>query len=316
MKKLLLLAIAIVLFGIYWSQRENASVTIPQPPRLSSLDFTRDKSGQAIREEISISISPGTIIQGDPAQITINGLSSTQAIKSLSFDGKPVPVFLYEGKSTALVGIDLRGRTGSYKLVLTLEDGQKVEGELVVGERAVAKAPLSIPEKLGGDTPEAEKELIKTLAEEASLISAVTTSDQKLWGNRFRFPLAGEVFITDTYGYTRLTGASTISHKGTDFRATVGTPVYAMNSGLVRLTKQLRNYGKTIIIDHGLGLFTIYMHLSEMNVKVDDLVQKGDFIGKSGETGYVLGPHLHITVRIGGTSIDPMKFMELLGHEQ
>ncbi|MDP3875286.1 MAG: M23 family metallopeptidase [bacterium] len=282
-------------------------------------------------ERLSFSIFPDTILQGDPARITVNGLNFTstdsispsttglgpsgllQAIKSLTFDGKPLPVFFYDGKPTALVGIDLRGKIGSYLLVLTLEDGQKIEKKLLVGKRIIAKAPFGIPEKLGGDTPEAEKELINTLIQESTIISAVPTSDEMLWSSGFRFPLADPVIVTDTYGYSRLTGASTISHKGTDLRATLGTSVYAMNSGLVRFVRNLRNYGNTIIIDHGLGLQTIYMHLSEMNVEVGDTVERGELIGKSGDTGYVLAPHLHITVRIGGISIDPMKFMELLG---
>jgi murein DD-endopeptidase MepM/ murein hydrolase activator NlpD len=122
--------------------------------------------------------------------------------------------------------------------------------------------------------------------------------------------------VTDTYGNSRVTGGSNISHKGTDFRAAVGTPIYAMNSGVVRLTRNMRNYGNTIVIDHGLGLHTIYMHLSEISVDLNQRVEKGELIGKSGDTGYVLGPHLHLTIRINGISIDPEKFMAIFGTGQ
>ena len=182
-----------------------------------------------------------------------------------------------------------------------------------MGERYIAKAPLGIPEKLGGDTPEAERELINTLVEEGKLISAVPTEDEKLWEGEFRLPIDEPITITDTYGYSRLTGASSISHKGTDFRAAVGTPVYAMNFGKIVFNRFLRNYGNTIIIDHGLGLHTIYMHLSEIGVPLGADVDKGEEIGKTGDTGYVLGPHLHLSIRIGGISIDPEIFMEIIG---
>jgi murein DD-endopeptidase MepM/ murein hydrolase activator NlpD len=93
----------------------------------------------------------------------------------------------------------------------------------------------------------------------------------------------------------------------------VGTPLYAMNSGTVRFTQNLRNYGNTIIIDHGLGLHTVYMHLSEIGVSLGQEVSKGQMIGRTGDTGYVIGPHLHLTIRINGISIDPERFMELFG---
>ncbi|MDO8565488.1 MAG: M23 family metallopeptidase [bacterium] len=303
MKKLLLLVIPVLIFGLYWSRRETVLVVNQRPT-------TDDK--QQVLGEISISTSPAAIIQGEPVLITVNNLG-TSTIKSLTVDGKKIPVFIHEGKPSALVGIDLRGKIGSYPIILTLDDGQKIESKLIVGERVITKAPLGIPDELGGNTPEAERELINTLVKEGAVISAVPTSPEKLWDGPFRLPIEPPITITDVYGYSRQTGASSISHKGTDFRAALGTPVYAMNSGMVRLTTNMRNYGNVIVIDHGLGLHTIYMHLSEILTKNGDTVAKGQLIAKSGATGYVLGPHLHLTVRINGISIDPLKFMALLG---
>ena len=84
-----------------------------------------------------------------------------------------------------------------------------------------------------------------------------------------------------------------------------------MNRGIVRMAEETRNYGKTIVIDHGQGLMTMYMHLSKIYVNVGEMVKKSQKIGLSGMTGYVESPHLHISVRINGTSIDPIKFLEL-----
>ena len=313
MKKTLWLFIPLALIAAYLVLRvpSDQKETVTNTASSISTNPTAE-----VPDGLSLSVSPSTVLQGNPAEISINGLDSVSTIESLSLDGRLLHVFLYDGKPTALIGIDLRGKTGPYELVLTLEDGQKIEKKLMVGARIITKAPLTIPDKLGGNTPEAEKKLISTLAEEGSIISSIPTSAEMLWSGPFRFPLSDPIVVTDIYGYTRLTGGSTISHKGTDFQAAIGTPVYAMNSGLVRFVGNLRNYGNTVVIDHGLELLTIYMHLSEVNVKVGDTLKKGDFIGKSGDTGYVLGPHLHITVRIGDISVDPMKFMELLGPNQ
>ncbi len=249
------------------------------------------------------------MVQGEPVLITVEGLAATTTVKSVTFNGRTLGVF----GASALLGIDLRMEGGTYPVVAALSTGETVIKNLVVGKREVVQAPLGIPDELGGNTPAAEKELISSLAQEGAIINSIPTSLVQLWSGGFRLPLDPPVVVTDTYGYSRLTGASTIAHKGTDYRAAVGTPVYAMNTGLVRYVGNLRNYGKVVALDHGLGLLTIYMHLSEILVKEGDQVTKGSLIGRSGATGYVLGPHLHLTVRINNISIDPEKFLSLMG---
>ena len=263
-----------------------------------------------------ISISPGIIRQGEPALITAEGVTSTSTVKSFTFDNRPLVIFLHEGQVSALLGVDLRATPGTFPLVLTFNDGKELHQNITIGERVIIRAPFEIPEKLGGNTPESERILIYTLAQEGKIVNAIPTSNKKLWTEKFRPPLNGTLVVTDPYGYTRVTGKSTtMPHKGTDFQAAIGTTVYAMNSGVVRFTQNLRNYGNTVIVDHGLGLQTVYMHLSEINVTLGQMVERGEIVGLSGDTGYVLGPHLHLTVRVWDISIDAMKFLELLGSE-
>ncbi|MEX2010518.1 MAG: M23 family metallopeptidase [Parcubacteria group bacterium] len=303
MRKTLLLVLIIIIGASYLGWRAN----LAHKPEIAVPEDVL-----ATTTAPYLSTFPEEVIQGEPVLVRMGGLSTT-TIQSITFLNKPLSAFEHEGRTLALIGLDLKMTPGVYPIKAVLSDGTKMETDLVVGTRVIAKAPLGIPEELGGDTPEAEKELINTLVAEGIIINAIPTSKEKLWDGLFRFPLDGTPIITDTYGYSRLTGDSTISHKGTDFRAAVGTPVYAMNSGTVRFARHLRNYGNTIAIDHGSGILTIYMHLSEINTEVNKQVTKGELIGKSGATGYVLGPHLHLTIRINGISIDPMKFMDLFG---
>lgn len=313
MKTLLWLAIPVLLLTVYFVMPERKS----QPEAESGLPIQQTEVPNNVPavEPVSISVSPATLIQGEPARITINGLDSTSTIQSFTFDGKPLPVFIDEGKASALVGIDFHKKPGSYPLVITLDDGQKIEEEIEVGQRTVATTEFDIPKQLGGNTPQAEHELTSTLAQDTAIINAVlaTTSAEKLWNGAFRLPLDGSVTVTDVYGYKRQTGSVSLSHQGTDFRAAEGTPVYAINSGKVAFADTLRNYGYTVIIDHGLGLMTLYMHLSEIKVEKGDSLEKGDLVALSGNTGYSLGPHLHLSVRLNTLSIDPMKFLELMG---
>lgn len=265
--------------------------------------------------QVSLDPEPSVVIPGEPARILMRGVASPSDVKSFTFDGKPVPVFSGKGAIAALVGIDFHKKPGSYPLILTLGDGRMFKGNLEVKPRVMATAEFDIPEQLGGNTPQAEHELTTTLSTDSSVLNSVTekVTPERLWSTRFRFPLEGDPVITDTYGYSRKTGSVSLSHLGTDFRAAEGTPVHAINSGKVAYTGTLRNFGKTVVIDHGLGVMSVYMHLSDIKARENENVKKGDVIAKSGSTGYALGPHLHLSVRIDGLSIDPQKFYELMG---
>lgn len=261
-----------------------------------------------------IVVSPALVEQGDPAIITVVGFTSTSSIKSFTFNNRPLIAFMYDGYVTAFLGVDLYAPVGTYPLVLTLTDGKQVKGEITIRPRAEVRRPFDIPEKLGGNTSESINTLVRTLAEEGKIINALYTDYRVLWTERFGAPLTGSMAIDDIYGYTRLIGNSfTMPHKGTDYEADIGTSVYSMNKGVVRLASSLRNYGDTIVVDHGAGVQTVYMHLSKMNVVPGQTVEKGEIIGLSGDTGYVLNPHLHLTVRIWDVSIDPVKFLKLFG---
>ena len=100
-------------------------------------------------------------------------------------------------------------------------------------------------------------------------------------------------------------------HKGMDFHAATGTPVHAANGGVVVLARPLYYEGNCVVIDHGLGLYTISMHLSRIEVKEGQSVTAGELIGLSGATGRVTGPHLHWAVRWHDAYLDPAKLLAL-----
>jgi murein DD-endopeptidase MepM/ murein hydrolase activator NlpD len=264
----------------------------------------------AFAQTTSLSIFPEQIIQGEPILIQINGLTSISSIKKITFDKTILKVFLYQTKPTTLIGIDLYKKPGDYELVAELSDGQILKKTINIGKREKIEAPLGIPEKLGGNTTASQNTLVSTLALENQSLANIHTGLKAFWTQKFLPPLK-QTFITDEYGYSRKTGEYSIAHKGVDYRAKEGTPVTALNRGVVRVVRTYRNYGKTIVVDHGLGLMTFYMHLSKIKVNVGELVQRGQTIGLSGQTGYAESPHLHLTVRINGISIDPIKFLTM-----
>lgn len=255
----------------------------------------------------TISVYPETILPGDPLIITID---SILALSDIFFDNKKIPTFVYEGKTRAFVGIPFEEKVLKHNIKAIFENGKIATTSITLMSREKIERPLGIPEKLGGNTPEASKAIVNNLAIENATLVNIKTATTTLWKSAFGNPLEN-IFITDDYGYNRDTVGQTIVHKGTDFRASLWTEIRAMNSGIVRIAKTYIIYGNTIVIDHGLGVQTLYMHLSKINVKEGDMVEKGQIIGKSGSTGYAESAHLHISIKIGGVSIDPMKFMEL-----
>ena len=130
------------------------------------------------------------------------------------------------------------------------------------------------------------------------------------WSGAFTAP--ADAPISDVFGSRRVFNGKTSSpHQGLDFRVPSGTPIAAMNEGTVLLARPLYFEGNFVVIDHGQGLLTLYLHLSEFKVKEGDRVKRGEIIGLSGGTGRATGPHLHVAVRWQGTYLDPARLVRL-----
>ncbi|MBN2557504.1 MAG: M23 family metallopeptidase [Clostridia bacterium] len=125
----------------------------------------------------------------------------------------------------------------------------------------------------------------------------------------FVMPLDGE--LGTSFGRTRyINGANPYRHSGLDIDGETGDPIVAGNSGVVVMAEELIRCGNTVIIDHGMNLFTSYLHMSAFDVSVGDFVEKGDLIGKVGSTGFSTGSHLHWAATLNGNYISPLWLVE------
>ncbi len=258
----------------------------------------------------TLSVPRDTVTQGEPILLEFTGLNSLNNVESAEFLGKNFRFYNFDERIQALLGVDIHQKAGIYKINIRLKDGLTYEKRITVKDREKIPEPLGIPEKLGGNTTTSQNNLVNDLAKENATLENIKSSRVSLWWENFSLPLSN-IFVTSPFGYSRETGKYTIAHKGTDFRASEGTSVSAINTGIVRIVQTGRTYGKTLVIDHGAGVHSFYLHLSEINVKVGELVQRGQVVALSGETGYATAPHLHLSIRINGSSIDPMKFFSL-----
>ena len=212
----------------------------------------------------------------------------------------------------SLAGVAYETKPGTYDLALeaVMRDGHvlRIVKPVTVRAAKYKTSRLTVPQKYVTPDPEtlkrieAEKEI-----KNAAFAHFIPSPD---WAGNFVAPVPMEV--SENYGTSRTFNGKLASvHRGTDFRAPLGTPVHASNAGEVVLARELYYEGNCIVIDHGLGFMTMYMHLSQFDVKEGDKVEKGRTIALSGGTGRVTGPHLHMSVRWNGEYLDAMKLLAL-----
>jgi len=131
-----------------------------------------------------------------------------------------------------------------------------------------------------------------------------------LWQGPFIMPVQNA--LTSPYGVGRSYNGQPVSsfHGGVDIEGAVGTPILAANRGRVVWAEKTEVRGNLVILDHGLGVYTVYAHLSEFGVKTGQTVKQGEIIGKVGSTGLVTGPHLHWEVIVGGVPVNPLEWTQ------
>ncbi|HKW61520.1 MAG TPA: M23 family metallopeptidase [Candidatus Acidoferrum sp.] len=215
----------------------------------------------------------------------------------------------------AILGVDLEKAPGTYPLLVHVQAvADKPEAcTLQIPVRAGKFATERL--QVGKQFVEPSPEEIKRANEERDKLRAIfdQVTPEKLWDGGFRVPLDG-VTTGGNFGKRRvLNGQPGSPHGGVDFPAVTGTPIHAAQSGRVALAQELFFSGNTVVVDHGLGIYTFYGHLSEINVKVGDALQSGEVLGKVGATGRVTGPHLHWGLTVERARVNGLQLVKLLG---
>ena len=249
-------------------------------------------------------------------QIDTTNINPPISNMQLAFRKSIFPVFPHPINSTnnhfGLVSIPYRSKPGAAELELkwTTPAGQfsrKINVNIIAGKYRTDLLKVD-PARVNPN-----KKNIQRAQKEALKLKEIYDggSIARLWEKSYRLPMASK--ITSYYGNRRVFNGQLKSyHNGVDFRAPIGTPVFAANSGVVKLAENLFYSGNVVIIDHGTKVFTIYAHLSKIKVKTDQHIEKGQLIGLTGATGRVSGPHLHWGVKVNGVAVDPMQFVKII----
>lgn len=239
---------------------------------------------------------PGGIVRVDLG-------AEASARPQVRFDDHPVLVFRDQGHWQALVGIPLETTPGKYPLIVSDEQGRLETLELDIHDKTYPVQHLVVRNKHHVDPdPEdlARWEREKNMQDDAKLIwRAIETGPPEL-----ALPVIGR--RSSAYGLRRtFNGETRAPHRGLDIAVPKGTPVAAPGAGEVTLVGDYFFNGKTVFIDHGQGLISMLCHLDHIGVKTGQLLKAGQTIGRAGATGRATGPHVHWSVFLNGTAVDP-----------
>jgi murein DD-endopeptidase MepM/ murein hydrolase activator NlpD len=256
---------------------------------------------------------PNDLQQGSPALFTVEltrvpaRLSGKWIDKDLMFFKSSNPKIWY-----ALAGADLDTQPGTYDLALTATmPGHKIAHatkQVNIAAASFQSSAVEVPENFVEPDQASKKRIAEDQRFKNRAFAHLISKPQ--WSGNFISPVNAKA--TPSFGMNRIFNEElTSTHRGTDFPISGGSPVIVSNSGSVVLTRELFYEGNCVIVDHGQRLYTVYMHLSKIDVKDGEKLTKGERIGLSGDTGRATGPHLHLGVRWNGAYLDPVQLLGL-----
>jgi hypothetical protein len=254
------------------------------------------------------------VAQGVVVLISIKGLTTDSKVRGFWL-GDPVEFFKTdEGDYGSLLGIDLRLKPGTYPLKVNVSSPENRPLTLRKTLEVVAKdygvQRLSLPDNM----VTLDAETLQRVKKEGARFRQLwhRQSPKRYWRGSFVRPVPGK--LSTPFGLRRILNDEPRSpHSGVDMRAPAGEPVLSTNHGRIVLVGEFYFHGKAVVIDHGWGLYSMYFHLSEVNVSEGDFVGKKTIIGLAGSTGRATGPHLHWGVRLGGARVDPLALLRVTG---
>lgn len=245
-------------------------------------------------------VTPPALQPGAPFMLQVTAASSTPeaVLQGRALHFAPCG----DGCYSALGVVGLESRAGSHELVVH-EGGQTKTLALEVTAGEFKTQTLTLPEKQVTLGPEDQARADQEAVRFKAIWKTVTPAPY--WDGPFIMPLDND--FSSEFGVRRvMNGKQKSRHRGVDIRGASGTEIAAPNSGRIVMAADTFYGGNTIVIDHGLGVYTLYMHMLGFNVKEGEYITKGDLIGFVGSTGRSTGPHLHYGLKISAMTADPV----------
>jgi murein DD-endopeptidase MepM/ murein hydrolase activator NlpD len=260
-----------------------------------------------------VEIPSKALVPGDLLPVGLHARSPISRVECSFLEQQVLFYPLGDGKRwEALTGVDLETKPGLHSLTGTvwMADGRSkpIRKSLRVLPKKFPTQRIRVQQKYVTLNPKDSERAAREHRQLTEIWQSAT--DRRMWAEPFIRPVSSK--RATGFGRRRIVNGEPRSpHSGVDLRATTGTPIRAANAGRVVMAKDLFFAGNTIILDHGLGLYTVYAHCSKMRAKPGDQVAQGQIIGEVGATGRVTGPHLHWACRINGARVNPVNLTTL-----
>jgi murein DD-endopeptidase MepM/ murein hydrolase activator NlpD len=263
------------------------------------------------KSEPSIYVYPENPKQGDTVFVRVKS-NASQITGNL---GQERLVFYKKLNSNvwiSFLGIDADQNPGNYTVSADTSSAEHLKKDIKISPASFSSAPTvkAPPPAQTGITAAKAVNNIRTNDNPAINKILSNFTQAPYFTSPFSFPLNKIKISGFSFGKFIGFAKDKLQHFGVDLQAPEKTNIYAVNDGKVMATLDLSNYGKTIIIDHGLDIFSLYLHLDNFKVAQGDMVKRGQLIGLSGETGYATAPHLHFSMRVGDSRVDPLLFID------
>jgi murein DD-endopeptidase MepM/ murein hydrolase activator NlpD len=258
---------------------------------------------------LRVTVAARDVQPGEVVKLTIDAPPGTARVRARAFDREIACYRLDGDRWQAIVGIDLDVKPATYRVTLHAGSTETTE-KLVVAPKTFRTRRLTVDPDFVTPPPSAAERIER----DAKLLASTwqSSAPERLWSAPFERPVqepANSAFGTRSI----FNGMPRNAHGGADFLSPAGTPIRAPNAGRALVARDLYFSGNTIIIDHGLGLFSMLAHLSSFDIQEGDSVTADQIVGRVGATGRVTGAHLHWAVRLNGARVDPLSLLAVVG---
>lgn len=263
-----------------------------------------------LRKGMDVDFSDNALSQGGLALVHLSmGRASPSGGVSGAFRGGGIVIIEDSkgGGAWAIVAADLESEAGKYYILFN-KHGKTVSTSIRLLHGNFGTDRITLPAEM----TEFDEPTLQRIESESEALGSVwaASAPVRLWSGPFVMPLKGRV--SGEFGKRRiLNGERRSPHGGLDIAAPRGTPVMASGGGRVAFTGEFFFHGKLVVLDHGLGVFTIYSHLDSILVQKGEAVKAGRPIGRVGATGRATGPHLHFAVLVKEARVSPLSFIGL-----
>lgn len=252
---------------------------------------------QLEKQQPSLSVSPASTYPGDVIFVR------SKEAQTVTLFSQSYPLQPSQGEYTRFIPIPFNAKPGSYQVQSA---DKKLSVSLTISPKKFEVDSITVSQKMN----QMRQDTARINADQKKINAARAASAKSAYFvGPFKQPAIGK--LTTPFGYQRVVnGVPANRHAAIDIANKTGTPIWASNHGKVVLADSLYLTGNTIIIDHGLNVFSIYAHMSKLEVKTGQEVKQGQVIGQMGTTGFSTGPHLHYGMLIGNTYVNPQPFFE------